>query len=211
MQVRVDEGQAAWWLALSSVVPAGTAAMCDYHLVWGFNGLPPEAATPEQDAVEMTKAGINITVPQYEAMRDSLSSLVNVDIWRMRGDAGSAPEKGQYVRLTYYEVKPGQQATWMYLENTRWKPFIESVKNDGFGWHLHTLSMPVGNYLHYNAMTAETYPTWAAAIQGVPAASTAWSKLHPDMTIADFVRLVGSTRERYREDLLRIAAMTRPK
>src|SRR5208283_1232074 len=48
MRVRVDEGLAAWWLALSAVVPAGTAARCDYHIVTGYTGFPPEALTAEQ-------------------------------------------------------------------------------------------------------------------------------------------------------------------
>jgi hypothetical protein len=74
--------------ALNAVVPAGTAAICDYHLVWGYNGFPPEAATPEQDAAEMKKAGLSMTLAAYEAKRDSLATLANVDTWRVRADVG---------------------------------------------------------------------------------------------------------------------------
>src|ERR1700676_1398761 len=42
-QVRVDEGTAAWYLVLSAVVPAGSEARCDYRLVAGQQGFPPEA------------------------------------------------------------------------------------------------------------------------------------------------------------------------
>ena len=43
-QVRVNEGTAAWYLAMSAVVPAGSEARCDYHLVTGYKGFPPEAS-----------------------------------------------------------------------------------------------------------------------------------------------------------------------
>src|SRR5664279_6375823 len=55
MRVRIDDGHAAWWLALSSVVPAGAAARCDYHVVIGYAGFPPETPTPEQNTAELKK------------------------------------------------------------------------------------------------------------------------------------------------------------
>jgi hypothetical protein len=112
--------------------------------------------------------------------------------------------------VTYYNIKPGHQSEFIQLETTNWKPFVESVKSTGIGWHLHTLSMPVGTYLHYDAMTAETFPTWDAALQGAPA-SKEWSKLHPDLPLADYVRLLSNTRDRYRMDLLRVAETAVPK
>jgi hypothetical protein len=42
MRVRIEEGHVAWFLALSAVVPAGTAARCDFHVVTGYTGFPPE-------------------------------------------------------------------------------------------------------------------------------------------------------------------------
>ena len=55
MRVRIDDGHAAWWLALSSVVPAGAAARCDYHVVIGYAGFPPEGSA-EQTTAELKKA-----------------------------------------------------------------------------------------------------------------------------------------------------------
>src|ERR1035441_7906481 len=64
MRVRIDDGHAAWWLALSSVVPAGAAARCDYHVVIGYAGFPPEGSA-EQTTAELKKAGLNMTSAEY--------------------------------------------------------------------------------------------------------------------------------------------------
>src|ERR1035437_6178099 len=194
MRVRVDEGRAAWFLALSAVVPAGAAARCDYHIVIGYAGFPAETPTAEQTTAELKKAGLNLTSAEYAAKRDSLSSLVNVDIWQVRAEVGPALEKGQYARLNYYRVKPGQQAAWLKLETTGWKPLVESLKDSHLGWHLHTLAMPAGEYLHYNALTVDTFPSWTALGQGVPI-NTAWPKVHPDMPFADYLSLIDNTVE----------------
>src|ERR1035441_143569 len=61
------------------------------------------------------------------------------------------------------------------------------------GWHRNALAMPAGEYLHYNALTVDTFPSWTALGQGAPA-NTAWPKVHPDMPFADYLSLVGNTR-----------------
>jgi hypothetical protein len=210
MRVRIDEGQAAWGLVLSSVVPAGTAARCDFHVVYGYNGFPPEAATAEQTTATLKKAGLNMTGADWAAKRDSISRLVNLDIWQARADTGPGLEKGQYARLNYYHVKPGQQAAWLKLETTGWKPFVESMKDSGLGWHLLTLAMPSGEYLHYTGLTVDTYPSWTALGQGVPF-NTAWPKVHPDMPAADYMNLIANTIERYRTDLVQVMEAVVPK
>ena len=87
---------------------------------------------------------------------------------------------------------------------------MESLKSAGIGWHLNTLSMPAGSYLHYDALTVETFPTWQAAGEGTPAAKE-WSKLYPDLALTEYVRLLGNTRDRYRVDLLRVTESAGPK
>jgi hypothetical protein len=210
MRVRIDEGHAAWWLALSAVVPAGAAARCDYHLVAGYTGFPPEPPSPERITAELKKAGLNMTSAEFAAKRDSMASLVNLDIWRAWADVGPNLEKGQYARLNYYRVKPGQQAAWLKFETTGWKPMVEALKDTGLGWHLNTLAMPAGEYLHYNALTVDTFPSWSALGQG-PGVNTAWPKVHPDMPFADFISLVNNTVERYRIDVFRVVEAVGPK
>jgi len=210
MRVRIDAGHAAWWLALSAVVPAGAAARCDYHVVTGYVGFPPETPTPEQTTAELKKAGLNMTSGEYVAKRDSLSSLINVDLWRGVTAVGPNLETGQYARLNYYNVKPGEMAAFLKLETTGWKPFVESLKDSRVGWHLNTLAMPAGAYLHYNALTVDTFPSWAALGQGVPT-NTAWPKVHPDLPFADYISLVNNAAERYRIDVLRTVEAVLPK
>ena len=65
-QVRVDQGTAAWYLALSAVVPAGSEARCDYHLATGYKGFPPEASA-ERAAADRKKAGITMTPAENAA------------------------------------------------------------------------------------------------------------------------------------------------
>jgi len=121
------------------------------------------------------------------------------------GRRRSPVQKGQYTRPSYSDVKPSLRAAWVELESTRWKPVVDSLKSDGIGWHLATLSMPVGSYLHYNALTVETYPTWASlAAEQDRHTATAWTKANPDMPISQYVALVGNAAERYRVDLLRV-------
>jgi hypothetical protein len=210
MRVRIDDGRVAWWLALSAVVPVGTSARCDYHSVIGYTGFPPEAPTADQTTADLKKAGLNMTSAEYSAKLSSLTTLVNVDIWRARADAGPPLQNGQYVRLNYYHIKPGQGAAWLKLETTGWKPFVESLKDSGLGWRLNTLAMPGGEYLHYDALTVDTFPSWAALGQGVPV-NTAWPKVHPDLPFADYISLTANTVERYRIDVLRAVEVVAPK
>jgi hypothetical protein len=107
-------------------------------------------------------------------------------------------------------VKPGQQAAWLKLETTGWKPFVESLKDSGLGWHLVTLAMPAGEYLHYDGLTVDTFPNWTALGHGVPV-DTAWPKVHPDMPFADYISQVGKTVERYRLDVVQVLEVVVPK
>jgi hypothetical protein len=210
MRVRIDEGHAVWGLVLSSVVPAGTAARCDFHIIYGYNGFPPEAPTAEQTTAELKKAGFDMTGAQWAAMRDRASTLVNLDIWQAVAEVGPLLEKGQYARLNYFHVKPGQEAAWLKLETTGWMPLVASLKDSGLGWHLVTLAMPAGEYLHYDGLTVDTFPSWTALGHGVPV-DAAWPKVHPDMPFADYISQVGKTVERYRIDVVQVLEVVVPK
>ena len=147
-QVRVDEGTAAWYLALSAVVPAGSEARCDYRLVTGYKGFPPEASA-ERAAADRKKAGITMTPAENAERANAVGHAVRTDYWRVLADVGPNLEKGQYVRLNYEKLKPGQAAEYVKLQTTGWKPFVESLKGSGLGWHLNVLSMPGGTSQRY--------------------------------------------------------------
>jgi hypothetical protein len=208
-RVLVDEGSQAWWLVAAAVVPAGAAVRCDYRVVSGYNGFPPEAATPERVTAGLGKAGINMTSAEFTAKRDSIVSLVSTEIWHTLAEAGAHPGKGQYVRINYYKVKPGQGAEFSRLERTGWGPFVESLKDSHMGWQFNSLAMPTGESLHYNASTVDMYPTWEALGKGWPTA-TEWPKVHPDLPAAVYTGQVNSTVERYAADVLHIIELVAP-
>jgi hypothetical protein len=207
-QVRVDEGTAAWYLAISAVVPAGSEARCDYHLVTGYKGFPPEASA-ERAAADRKKAGITMTPAELAERANAVGHAVSTDYWRVLADVGPNLEKGQYVRLNYEKLKPGQATAYVKLETTGWKPFVESLKGSGLGWHLNVLSMPGGTSQRYSAMTVDTYPTWEALGKGWP--TSEWSKVHPDLKPADYQKQVAETTERVSVEVYRILESVHPK
>jgi hypothetical protein len=209
-RVRVDEGVQAWWIVAADVVPSGSAARCDYHVVSGYKGFPPEAATAEQVTAGLKKAGVNMTAAEYAAKRDAAGYLVNTDIWRTLMQVGSASQKGSYVRINYYKVKPGQGPEFSRLERTGWGTFVESLKGSNMGWQFNALAMPTGESLHYNASTVDVYPTWEALGKGWPTA-TEWPKVHPDLPAAAYTAQVNNTVERYAADVLHIIELVAPK
>jgi hypothetical protein len=207
-RVAVDEGRIAWWLALSAVVPAGSDARCDFHWVTGYNGFPPEPQTAEQMAAELKRAGIAMTAAEHTAKAWSISHPVNLDFWHVEAETGPNLENGQYVRLNYYKAKPGGLGSYFGLE-MHWKRFVESLKDSHLGWHLNELEMPTGAAVRYDALTVDTYPTWAALGQGWPIAE--WPKVHPDLPFTAYINSINETAEVYEEDVLRVVESVRPK
>ena len=208
-QVGVDEGKVAWWLAERAVVPAGSSARCDYHSVSGYVGFPPEPPTPAETDATLKKAKINMTAAEMSARRDALSTLVSVDMWR--GVAGvGGPKKGGYVRMNLFKANP--VSDWVKLENEGWKPMVEAhaKENPGIGWAAAELAMPGGSGLHYNAMTVDFFPTWAAVGQGLPL-TTAWPKVHPNQTLDDYLANVGKVADRYKVELYQVVEMAQGK
>ena len=120
-KVRVDAGVIASYTIAQAVAPIGRAARCDYHIVAGYNGFPPEAPSAEQTAADMKKAGISISREAMLAKRDELSNLVGVDTWVYRERVGT-PQKGGYARINYDKIHPGMGGEWATLESTGWKP-----------------------------------------------------------------------------------------
>jgi hypothetical protein len=210
-QVRVDEGTAAWYLAISAVVPAGSDARCDYHLVTGYKGFPPEASA-ERTAAARKKAGITLTPEELSARANSVGHAVSIDYWQAVADVGPNVEKGQYVRINYYKAKPGQTlGAHLTLETTGWKPYVESLKDLGIGWHLNALYLPGGTSRQYDSMTADVSPTWEMLGKPLPGGAAAWAKVHPELKSADYLKQINETTERVSVELYRVGESVHPK
>ena len=210
MQVRVDEGSLAWFAALQAVIPAGTSARCDYIFAYGYAGYPPEALGRAQAEAIFKKANIAGTFAELLAKRDRTGTLVSNDLLRVarNGKVGGNSDKGGYVRLNLYKIKPGHSAAdWVKLETEGWGPYAAAMAKEraGLGWRAETLVMPSGSGLPYNAITVDLFPNWEAT--GGSGNSGLWDKVHPDLKSADYMAKVADTADRYKVELYRNVAM----
>jgi hypothetical protein len=182
---RADAGEFDWFLVARGVVPAGSTAKCDYRVVYGFKGLPPETLSNDQLDAALKRAKLNMTAKEMVARRDALSQLVDVEIWYGIDSTGSPLGKGSYVRLNHYSIKPGAMDDWRRLETSYWKPLVDAwIKSGAKGsWGLNGLLMPQGDNLPYNALTYDGFADWNSLIQGVPFST--WSKVHPHTEATD--------------------------
>ena len=191
---RVDGGQIASYVITEAVAPAGRSARCDFHVVQGYSGAPKEApGTAEED---LKKAGVSMTVAQRNAKRDELSYLVSTEYWQVRDLVGTLT-KGGYVRLNYFKTNSGAQAEWLRMERSGWKQMAETWAKDtaGRAWILHTLAMPGGTNMPYNALTVDGFPNWDSLFTGVNPRNT-WGKVHPDSDYSAYMTRVGQLAER---------------
>lgn len=204
-KVRMDAGIYSLFVIAQAVIPAGRAARCDYHLVYGSTGFPSEVPSAQQTAADYKKAGIAMTADQVAAKRNDLSYLVSTDIWRSRESVGGAV-KGGYVRVNYYKTKPGATvADWIGMESTGWKPLAEAVAKDapGMGWGVNSLAMPAGTSLAYNAMTVDFFPSWDALGKGIQTRAV-WNKVHPNQDMAAYTEKMAAIADRSRVDVLKL-------
>lgn len=207
-KVRVEAGDAASFVIARAVEPAGRSARCDYHIVVGYDGFPPEAAGAEKTAADLKKAGIAMTRDQMLAKRDELSFLVSTDTWAWDNRVGTI-QAGGYGRLNFYKVKAGAIGDWRRYETTGWKPLAEALsKEKGTSWSSATLSMPGGTALPYNALTVDGFPNWAAVGAGVPVRQM-WSKVHPNSDMTAHTERVNSVADRPRIDWVRFVEVIR--
>lgn len=185
-RARVEMGESAWFIAESAVSPAGSSAPCDYRLVYGYKGLPPEAASKETLAAGLKRAKLTLTVDDFIARRTALTQLVSVDLWSFIDGVPWSDEKGHYVRINHYKLKYGQFGEWTKLETTYWKAVMEAWQKAGGkgGWVVNGLMMPGGDRVPYDAATVDFFPDWNSLVKGVPA-DQLWPKVHPTTPATD--------------------------
>lgn len=200
---RVDSDAIASYTVAQAVAPAGRAARCDYHLVTGYKGFPPELASAEQIAADIKKAGISMSREAMIAKRDELSDLAGMDIWMYRERVGM-PQKGGYARINYDKVHLGMGAEWAALESGGWKQLAEAAsKEHGTAWRVASLAMPGGANLPYNAMTVDFFPSWDALGKGIPAREL-WNKVHPNSDMSAHMNRLSAIRDRPRVDTVKL-------
>lgn len=206
-RVRVDEGRAIWWAAQRAIVPVGSEARCDYHILYASTGFPPERLSREQISADLKKAGVGMSYEEMVGQRNELSTLVSLDIWRLVGGVG-AGVKGSYVRHNLYKAKPGQTNEWVRLETESWMPVAKTYADEGSGrgWVAAVRAIPQGDDLKYNAITVDIFPTWAALGEGIGALER-WKKVHPNLDVADYLGLLDNVRTVHRRQVFQIAEL----
>ncbi len=204
-RARAESGEFATLLLLRGVVPAGSAARCDYRVVYVYDGLPPEPVSNEQIEAASKKAGLNMTAADLIAKRDSLTQLVDLGIWYQIDRVGPRAQKGNYLRLNHYNVKPGASDDWQKLETTYWKPMVEAWREGGGkgAWGVYGLAMPEGEVQPYNAGTVDVYPDWNSAVRGIPMGDL-WKKVHPQADLNDFFLRLDKVRTRHDVELFKV-------
>lgn len=211
-RARADAGEFAWFIAESAVVPAGSSAPCDYRMVYGYKGLPPEVPSKDALAAGLKRAKLNLSVDEMVAKRNALTQLVGVDIEYQIDGIGPQPEKDSYVQLNHYKVKYGEFGEWTRLETTYWKALMDAwLKAGGKGtWSVNSLRMPSGDSTPYNALTVDLFPDWSSLIRGVPLTEL-WPKVHPNTTFNDVFDRLERVRSVHDVEVYKIIEVVRGK
>jgi hypothetical protein len=198
-QVRADAGEIVSWTFLRSVMPAGSEARCDYMISTLFEGPPPAPMGSEGLAKALQKANVNMSAGDYIAKRDTLSSLVSMEMWRMRLRVGQ-PQKGHYLFINYMKVHDAPE--YNDFENTVWRPMAEEwVKGgDQSGWVYSTKLLPSGTETPYPSYSADIFPSWEAAFK-TRSAQTMFEKVHPGKNYQQTFNRLAKLRDLARREL----------
>jgi hypothetical protein len=209
-QARADSGEFAWFFAARGVVPAGTLAQCDYRIVYGYKGLPPEEISNEGLDAALKRAKLAMTADQMVAKRTALTQLVALNVWFGVESVGAPAEKGSYVRANHYKIKDGEFNEWVRLERTYWKPLMEAwLKGGGKGsWGVYGLAMPEGDRVPYDALTVDFFPDWNGLMRGVPI-NDLWPKVHPGATVTDTFSRFSRHRSIHSVEVYKLAEVVR--
>lgn len=200
MQARVNDGKLVSWSVLRNIMPAGTEAHCDVRIVSYFEGAPPPPASREDMAQALQAAGIHMTADEFYAKRESLTTLVSSELWRVRERVGM-PAKGNYVYLNYMKVR--EPAEYAEFEHSVWRPMAEQWVKDGAmsSWIFGTKILPGGTETEYSAYSADVFPTWKAAFTLRPT-QPVFEKSHPGRNYQQAMTRLEKLRDLARRELL---------
>jgi len=210
-QVRADAGEFDWFLVARGVIPAGSSAACDYRVVYGYKGFPPESPSNDQIEAAIKKAGLRMSAKELFARRDALSQLVDVAIWQQIDSVGPPAQKGSYIRLNHYSVNPKAMDDWVRLETTHWKPLVDTwVKGGAKGsWGVYQLWMPGGDNQPYNALTVDIFPDWNSLLHGLPVGEL-WPKVHPNTDQTAVFDQLDGVRSRHDIEVVKVIELVAP-
>ncbi|MGB9148230.1 MAG: hypothetical protein WCC14_20575 [Acidobacteriaceae bacterium] len=183
-QSRVDSGAIAGWIALRTIMPAGSDAPCDYAVVTFYNGLPNAPLTGDELAAALKKAGVTATLDEWREEHAAAGTLVYDNITQYQTLVGEAKE-GDY--LVFNSMSVPDVDAWIAYENKVWKPLAEAMVKDGVedGWALNVQIFPTGAKDRSLESTVDIFPSWDAFLQADQHYMEHWKTVHPDLAADD--------------------------
>ncbi len=181
-QARVDSGAVSAFIALRTVIPAGTDAGCDYVLVSFYPGFPPAPLSDDEMTAVLQKAGVTSTLPEWRDRLSAVAELVSNNITQYQVLVGGS-KKGDY--LIFNSMKAADVNECVALQKRLWQPFAEQGVKDGAqdGWAVNIQVMPRGDKDPSLVSSVDIFPTWDSMFTYFGADFTArWKKVHPEMT-----------------------------
>jgi hypothetical protein len=188
-QSRANSGGVSSWYLLSSVIPQGESAQCDYIMVSIYAGVPTPPMERDDLVSALKQAGISATAQEWVDKRDSMITLISNDMFRTIATVGSA-KKGDYFIVNYMKVS--SMDDYIAYEKKVWVPFAEALAKDGArtGWSLNERVFPSGANTTFQAVTVDIVPNWKEIFQPSGDFANSFRKAHPDMEL-------GTTFEQY--------------
>jgi hypothetical protein len=181
-QARVDSGAVSAFIALRTVIPAGTEAACDYVLVTFYPGLPPAPLSDEELTAVLQKAGVASTLQQWRDRISAVGDLVSNNITQYQALVGAA-KKGDY--LVFNSMRVTDEGECVAAQKRLWQPFAEEGVKDGAqdGWAVNIQVMPRGDKDPSRVSSVDIFPTWDSMFNYFgPDFITRWKKVHPEMS-----------------------------
>ena len=132
-QARVDSGAVSAFIALRTVIPAGTDAGCDYVLVSFYPGFPPAPLSDDEMTAVLQKAGVASTLQQWRDRLRDVAELVSNNITQYQALVGGS-KKGDY--LVFNSMKAASVGECVAAQKRLWQPFAEEGVKEGAqdGW-----------------------------------------------------------------------------
>ncbi len=181
-QAGVDSGRISGFIALRTVIPAGTDAACDYVLVSFYPGFPPAPLGDDEMTAVLQKAGVTSTLQQWRDRLAVVAELVSNNITQYQVLVGGS-KKGDY--LIFNSMKAADVDECVALQKRLWQPFAEQGVKDGAqdGWAVNIQVMPRGDKDPSLVSSVDIFPTWDSMFTYFgPDFTTRWKKVHPEMT-----------------------------
>lgn len=181
-QARVDSGAISTFLALRTVIPAGTDAGCDYVLVSFYPGLPTAPLGDDEMTAVLQKAGVASTVQQWHDRLSAVGELVSNNITQYQALVGGS-KKGDY--LIFNSMKATDVGECVALQKRLWQPLAEQGVKDGAqdGWAVNIQIMPRGDKDPSLVSTVDIFPSWDSMFNYFgPNLAARWKKVHSELT-----------------------------